>query len=144
MTLPDEIKQLLMRQFHIHTVTPGWTFTGSGPNEKDRQLLVEYHVVAAELNLLEPAYREIILDICQKMANGMADYCHAAAQSSAPTTVESIADYDLYCQYVARRARWRGPLRALCCDGQEGGRLACVGAQDVRHLQRAKIIRNLR
>jgi farnesyl-diphosphate farnesyltransferase len=54
MTLPDEVKQSLLRQFHIHTVTPGWNFAGSGPNEKDRQLLVEYDVVVAELSLLPP------------------------------------------------------------------------------------------
>ena len=52
MTIPDSEKQPLLRNFHIHTVTPGWRFTESGPNEKDRQLLVEYDNVVEELNLL--------------------------------------------------------------------------------------------
>ena len=56
MTIPDEVKQPILRSFHIHTVTPGWTFTGSGPNEKDRQLLVEYDKVVEEVNLLLPEY----------------------------------------------------------------------------------------
>lgn len=27
MTLPDEKKQPLLRNFHEHTITPGWNFT---------------------------------------------------------------------------------------------------------------------
>ena len=54
MTIPDEVKQPLLRKFHEHTVTPGWTFKESGPNEKDRQLLVEYNVVVEELHILQP------------------------------------------------------------------------------------------
>src|ERR1700721_886990 len=54
MTIPDEIKQPLLRSFHEFTTTTGWTFTGNGPDEKDRQLLVEYDVVVDEVNLLRP------------------------------------------------------------------------------------------
>ena len=54
MTLPDEVKQPLLRKFHELTVQPGWTFTESGPNENDRQLLVEYDKVIEELKLLPP------------------------------------------------------------------------------------------
>ena len=54
MTIPDVVKQPLLRSFHEKTVTPGWTFNGNGPNEKDRQVLVEYDVVVAEVNLLKP------------------------------------------------------------------------------------------
>lgn len=54
MTLPDEKKQPLLRNFHEYTVTPGWTFTESGPNEPDRQVLVEYNNVVDELLLLSP------------------------------------------------------------------------------------------
>jgi farnesyl-diphosphate farnesyltransferase len=55
MTVPDEIKQTILRSFHQHTVTPGWKFDGCGPNEKDRQLLIEYDVIVEELNRLEPS-----------------------------------------------------------------------------------------
>jgi farnesyl-diphosphate farnesyltransferase len=54
MILQNDIKQSILRSFHIHTVTPGWNFMGSGPDIKDRQLLIEYHHVVEELNLLPP------------------------------------------------------------------------------------------
>jgi farnesyl-diphosphate farnesyltransferase len=56
MTIPDAVKQPILRSFHIHTVTPGWNYDGCGPNEKDRQLLVEYDKVVDEVNLLLPQY----------------------------------------------------------------------------------------
>ncbi|KAJ7597732.1 squalene synthase [Mycena floridula] len=96
MTLPDTLKQPLLREFHKNSVTPGWTFNGSGPNEKDRQLLVEYDTVITELDFLLPEYKEIIIDITRKMATGMADY--AAKKTLA---LETIEEYDLYCHYVA-------------------------------------------
>ena len=55
MTLSDEVKQPLLRSFHVKTVTPGWTFSGSGPDEKDRVVLVEYDKVVAEVLLLSPS-----------------------------------------------------------------------------------------
>ncbi|PFH45558.1 hypothetical protein AMATHDRAFT_8988 [Amanita thiersii Skay4041] len=100
MTIPDDIKQPLLRAFHQHTVTPGWTFTGSGPAEKDRQLLVEYNVVVEEVNRLDPVYKTIIIDICRKMETGMADYTHKAATTGS-IYLETVAEYDLYCHYVA-------------------------------------------
>lgn len=56
MTIPDDVKQPILRIFHEHTVTPGWNYTGCGPAEKDRQLLVEYAVVIEEVNRLAPGY----------------------------------------------------------------------------------------
>lgn len=54
MTLPDEKKQKLLRQFHELTLTKGWNFIESGPDEADRQLLVEYQNVIDELHSLSP------------------------------------------------------------------------------------------
>jgi len=56
MTIPDDIKQPLLRSFHEKTVTTGWNFNGNGPNEKDRVVLVDYHVVVDELLRLDPTY----------------------------------------------------------------------------------------
>ncbi|THU98079.1 squalene synthase [Dendrothele bispora CBS 962.96] len=100
MTIPDEKKQPLLRQFHKLTVTPGWKFDGCGPNEKDRQLLVEYDQVVEELNRLQPDYLDIILDVTEKMQTGMADFAHKAATTGS-IYLDTIADYDLYCHYVA-------------------------------------------
>lgn len=116
MTLPNEVKQSLLRSFHIHTVTSGWNFEGSGPNEKDRILLVEYQNVVEELNLLPIElvdsaslvcisnglfrYKSIILDTTQKMEVGMADYAQAASEKGASIFLTTIANYDQYCHYV--------------------------------------------
>ena len=54
MTLPDEKKQKILRSFHELTLEKGWTFTENGPEEADRQLLVEYYKVIEELKLLPP------------------------------------------------------------------------------------------
>ncbi|KAG6898017.1 hypothetical protein C0992_007013 [Termitomyces sp. T32_za158] len=100
MTIPDHIKQPILRSFHKHTVTPGWKYDGCGPNEKDRQLLVEYDVVVDELNSLDPSYRDVIVNIAEKMETGMADYAHKAATTGS-IYLDTIAEYDLYCHYVA-------------------------------------------
>ncbi|KAF8325033.1 squalene synthase [Amanita rubescens] len=83
MTIPDDIKQPILRSFHKHTVTPGWTFSGCGPNEKDRQLLVEYDIVVEELNRLTPDYKAVI------------------QLQQVPYTLTPVSEYDLYCHYVA-------------------------------------------
>jgi farnesyl-diphosphate farnesyltransferase len=53
MTLSDEIKQPLLRTFHQKLSTEGWTFDGCGEGEKDRQLLVEFDCVIAEMGHLD-------------------------------------------------------------------------------------------
>lgn len=62
MTIPDDVKQPILRSFHELTTTPGWKFDGCGPNEKDRQLLVEYDQVVEEVNLLDPEYAFVPLN----------------------------------------------------------------------------------
>ncbi|KAJ7509613.1 isoprenoid synthase domain-containing protein [Mycena galericulata] len=110
MTLPSSVKQPLLRNFYKHSETPGFAFTGSGPDEKDRQLLVEYYVVVEELALLPAGYRDAILSIAHKMGVGMADFAALADAAAAneknekPSDapgLDTIADYDLYCHYVA-------------------------------------------
>ncbi|KAL0577634.1 bifunctional farnesyl-diphosphate farnesyltransferase/squalene synthase [Marasmius crinis-equi] len=100
MTIPDEKKQPILREFHKLTVKPGWTFTECGPDEKDRQLLVEYDKVIQEVNLLPQQYRDVILSITEKMETGMADFAHKAATTSS-IYLETVDDYNLYCHYVA-------------------------------------------
>lgn len=99
MTLDLETKEPMLRSFHEILDDQEWTFSGSGPNEKDRQLLVEFKVVNIEFAKIKPAYREIIKDIAKKMGNGMADYANNAEHNV--NGVNTIADYDLYCHYVA-------------------------------------------
>ncbi|KAF8574114.1 farnesyl-diphosphate farnesyltransferase [Ramaria rubella] len=99
MSLPSDLKQSLLRSFHEKITQDGWNFDGSGPNEKDRQLLLEFEVVVEELNLLQPAYRQVISEICRVMETGMAEFCLKSAVSV--TTVDTIDDLDVYCHHVA-------------------------------------------
>jgi farnesyl-diphosphate farnesyltransferase len=99
MTIPLETKEPILRDFYNLLDKDGWTFNDNGPNEKDRQLLVEFNVVIEEFKQIKPAYREIIKDITKRMGNGMADYANNAEHNI--NGVNTIKDYELYCHYVA-------------------------------------------
>lgn len=94
-----ETKEPLLRNFKDFLEQDGWTFTGNRPEEKDRELLVQFHNVVTEFKKLKPVYREIIRDITDKMGNGMADYCRKSELDDA--SIKTIEEYDVYCFYVA-------------------------------------------
>ena len=58
-------------------------------------MLVEFDVVIEGFLKLKPAYQTIIADITKRMGNGMAHYATAGIH------VNTTADYDEYCHYVA-------------------------------------------
>ncbi|KAI1320385.1 bifunctional farnesyl-diphosphate farnesyltransferase/squalene synthase [Mortierella claussenii] len=95
MTIDLETKIPYLKTFHEIIYQKGWNFTKNGPNEKDRQLLVEFDTVIDGFLKLKPAYQTIIADITKRMGDGMAHYATAGIH------VETIADYDEYCHYVA-------------------------------------------
>lgn len=99
MTISLEEKDPLLRNFDTYTEKEGWSYDGSGPDEKDRELLVQWKNVTEEFRKVKPAYREIIKDITNRMANGMADFCANAEYNA--NGVDTVSDYDLYCHYVA-------------------------------------------
>lgn len=99
MTIPLEKKEPILRNFQDILEKDGWNFTENGPNEKDRQLLVEFNVVIEEFKQIKPAYKDIIKDITKRMGNGMADYANNAEHNL--VGVNTIKDYELYCHYVA-------------------------------------------
>lgn len=94
-----DTKEPLLRNFKDILTKDGWTFTGNRPEEKDRELLVQFDNVVTEFKNMKPAYQAIIKDITDKMGNGMADYCAKAENDDA--SVKTIEEYDLYCHYVA-------------------------------------------
>lgn len=98
-SIPLATKEPLLRDFKDFLEQDGWTFNGNRPEEKDRELLVQFHNVITEFKNLKPAYKEIIRDITDKMGNGMADYARKAESDDA--SVVTIEQYDLYCYYVA-------------------------------------------
>lgn len=51
-------------------------------------------------NLSHRSYRDVIIGITEKMETGMADYAHKAATTGS-LYLETVAEYDLYCHYVA-------------------------------------------
>ncbi|RPB28722.1 farnesyl-diphosphate farnesyltransferase [Terfezia boudieri ATCC MYA-4762] len=114
MTISLEEKEPILRSFHEILDTPGWNFTKSGPNEKDRQLLVDFHVVNEEFAKIKKPYKDIIKDIARKMGNGMADYANNAEHNV--NGVNTIEDYDLYCHYVAGLVG--EGLTALFCEAK--------------------------
>lgn len=99
MTIPIEVKEPLLRNFQNIIDQDGWTFDKNGPNEKDRQLLVEFDNIITEFKKIKPEYQAIIKDITEKMGNGMADYINNAEHNV--NGVNTIKDYELYCHYVA-------------------------------------------
>ncbi|RMZ77106.1 hypothetical protein DV737_g4520, partial [Chaetothyriales sp. CBS 132003] len=98
-SIPLQTKEPILRAFYKNLDVDGWHFDGNRAEEKDRELLVNFRYVVTEFKKQKPAYRAIIADICDKMGNGMADYCANAAFNA--NGVDTIADYDLYCHYVA-------------------------------------------
>jgi farnesyl-diphosphate farnesyltransferase len=98
-TIELDQKDVWLREFHTHLEEDGWTFTQNGPNEKDRELLVHFDVVIAELKKIKRPYFDIIHDITIKMENGMADYVRQNADD--PEGVRTIGDYEKYCHYAA-------------------------------------------
>ena len=99
MTIPLDKKEPLLRNFHSIVDKKGWSFDGNGPNEKDRELLVQFHYVIEEFLKVKPEYQSIIRDITKKMGDGMAEYANKAEYST--NVVDTVEDYDLYCHYVA-------------------------------------------
>lgn len=99
MSLDIKTKEPLLRQFHKNMEIDGWTFDGIGPKEKDRELLVHFDVVIAELKKTNKDYYAVIKDITEKMGNGMADYVLNSDLNE--YGVLTLKDYELYCHYVA-------------------------------------------
>ncbi|KAG2182090.1 hypothetical protein INT43_007017, partial [Umbelopsis isabellina] len=104
MTLDLDRKCELLRSFDKIIYQRGWNFTESGPNEKDRHLLVGFNVVIDEFLALPKKYQDVIADITKQMGNGMADY--ASGDHRENTAVATIKDFDLYCHYVAGLVGW--------------------------------------
>jgi farnesyl-diphosphate farnesyltransferase len=66
--------------------------TGIGYDD-ELTLLQKFQNVIIVHQSLKPAYQAVISDICHRMADGMCDF--------AERKVQTVADYDLYCHYVA-------------------------------------------
>ena len=99
MTIALQEKDPLLRNFHTILEEEGWNYSGNHAREKDRELLVHFDVVITEYIKLKPQYKTIIKDITDRMGNGMAHYANNAEHEV--NGVDTIADYEKYCHYVA-------------------------------------------
>jgi farnesyl-diphosphate farnesyltransferase len=99
MTIALAEKEPLLREFDQILDKDGWTYDGNHIKEKDRDLLVEFHYVITEFKKLKPEYQVIIKDITKRMGDGMAEYANNVEHME--NGVDTIADYERYCHYVA-------------------------------------------
>jgi phytoene/squalene synthetase len=86
-----------------------------GEKPAERELLREYPRVAAVFNALPTSQQDAIRDICARMGAGMADFIEK-------DEVATIADYDLYCHYVA------GARAALQQAAKQMWHVRCAGS----------------
>jgi farnesyl-diphosphate farnesyltransferase len=139
MTLSLEEKEPLLRSFETVLEKDGWTYDRNGPHEKDRELLVHFDDVITEFQILDPKHRDIIQDITHKMGNGMADYATING-------VTTIAEYELYCHYVAGLVG-DGLTRFFVADGFANPALSTqpeLAESMGQFLQKTNIIRDVR
>ncbi|KAJ6479160.1 hypothetical protein DFH09DRAFT_1466109 [Mycena vulgaris] len=112
----DLARVSLLGNFHLHTFTPGFSFTDSGPAEKDRQL---YPVVIDELLHLSAAYRAASVSITAKMGVGIAGFAVRAASSASNSSPPSTYPHYGLAAHLRRLgkgvARPRGAARWGCC-----------------------------
>ena len=93
MNLPVGEKLKLLRTFHTKSYDESFKLSGVGDHSDYRILLEHYGKVTRFFKAQPPYYHDVIVDINRQMGEGMASFVERK--------VESIADYDLYCHYVA-------------------------------------------
>mmetsp|Transcript_41167 Transcript_41167/g.80486 ORF Transcript_41167/g.80486 Transcript_41167/m.80486 type:complete len:564 (+) Transcript_41167:231-1922(+) len=91
MAIDNATKAKLLLNFHEAIEEEGWDLHYGYKDEK--VLLEEFDRVVRAYRSLKPQYRATIKDITRRMAEGM--------QKFTEMEVTKIADYDLYCHYVA-------------------------------------------
>ncbi len=93
MKFPQEEKLKLLRNFYKKSYDESFTLENIGDQDDYRVLLEHYDKVVRFFKKLDKTYRDVIVDISQKMGEGMARF--------AEKQVETVEDYNLYCHYVA-------------------------------------------
>jgi farnesyl-diphosphate farnesyltransferase len=97
MDFKQDDKLPLLREFHDKLQEDGWNIEGVGDSVDYRVLLRHFEKVIREYKKLNPAYQAVIKDITKRMGAGMADFVVKTQMKS----IDSVADYNLYCHYVA-------------------------------------------
>ena len=92
-SVSKEVRDKLLKTFHEKHSDPTWSIKGVGDSPDYRSLLENYQKVIASFGQLDPAYQQVILDICKEMGEGMAKYLDKE--------IDTVGGYDEYCHYVA-------------------------------------------
>nr|AND81099.1 ayame triterpene biosynthesis protein 4 [Botryococcus braunii] len=92
MNIAKSIKVPLLRTFCDIIYDRSWSMDCG--DAKYRTLMMQYPLVTQVFLSFTPGEKKVITDITRRMGNGMADFI----DEGIPPT---IADYDLYCHYVA-------------------------------------------
>ncbi len=93
MKFPKEKKLELLRNFYKKSYDENFILKNVGDQEDYRTLLEHYDKVIRVFKSLDAGYRDVIVDITERMGDGMASF--------AEKEIISVKDYDLYCHYVA-------------------------------------------
>lgn len=121
-------------------VTDGWHMTGVGQGD-ERALLEGYYKCVTVFKSLPESSQEVIADITRRMGEGMASY----VQKDLGQGTVTVADYDLYCHYVAGLVG-EGLTRLFASTGYESDSVRTVAKTLANtmglFLQKTNIIRD--
>ena len=108
-----------LRAFHENLLLPGeWSMRGVGEGD-ERYLLENFWHVNRVFQALHATDRAVIADICRRMGAGMADFSGRDLREG----TDSIAEYNLYCHYVAGLVG-EGLSKLFAAHGDEDSGLA--------------------
>jgi farnesyl-diphosphate farnesyltransferase len=93
MSLSIEKKDPLLLEFYKHAQDETFSILGIGDNRDYTVLLENYPKVTRTFDRLNIASKKTIIEITKQMGQGMAEFMKK--------DVKTIADFDLYCHYVA-------------------------------------------
>lgn len=122
MSINIDLKENILKSFHLKLDQPGWNFNGCSPNEKDQNLLVEFDKVISEFQILDVKYRTIIMDVTARMGSGMARFARTASDHKGVFSIHSMTAFDAYCHYVAGLVG-EGLSRLFSSSGKESPEL---------------------
>ncbi|XP_044158885.1 squalene synthase-like [Bufo gargarizans] len=134
MTISLETKIPMLHNFHKYLYQADWRFTES--KDKHCVVLQDFPTISQEFRNLKVGYQKVIVDICDTMGVGLAEFLEKK--------VESLLDFDKYCQSAS--GLWMfGLSRLFSASGLEDANIG----EDIRlsrsvgmFLQKTNIIRD--
>ena len=93
MNIPNDVKKEMLLSFADRMNKEEFILENVGDTQDYQDLMLHFDIVIREYNKLAPEYKEVITEITNEMAIGMNKYAHK--------NVETYADWDDYCYYVA-------------------------------------------